>query len=376
MKVCIDGLSLSHLQGTGLYTYTFELLDNLFEMYPQPEYSLIWNSPSNNSHWKENKNLVYEDIVLNRKENDFALLEEYIIKNKISIYHSPNNGFSIPYNKVCKYIITVHDMSPLSQQQYVDEKYSDKFLKVFPNAVDKADKIVAVSEFIKKELINYKVAEKKIEVIYPGCSKLFSPICTEKCRAFVKDKYQVDGEYLLYAGSIHPRKNLHVLLKVFKEVLKYNNSLKLVIVGKYDAKREEYYLMLKRLIRQLGIHHSVIFTGTVNYEYMSNFYSGCLATINLSEYDGFPITAIEAAACNSPVICSKTLAFEEALGHTAVFVDNKDINLIKDTVLDVINNKNYRTIIADAYSDQLKKYKWEDSVKKLVHIYESAVYGD
>lgn len=372
MKICIDSLAVNHLHGTGLYSYNFELLNNLFEIYPQPKYELIWENNEIISRWEKYKNINYANLNLNRIKNNYSNIEEYIKNNNINIYHSPNNGFSIPFNKNCKQVITVHDLIALTDSEYVDKKYLMKFNDIFPNSVEKSDKIIAVSDFVKKELTNhFKNCESKIEVIYPGCSNIFRPIEKEKSKSFLKDKYNIKDDFLLYAGSIHKRKNLDKLIKAFKEVKKYNKDLKLLIVGKNNEKREEYYLNLKKLSKDLFIEDSVIFTGLVDYKDMPYFYNSSTAVLNLSDYEGFPLSSIEAMSCKKAVICSKTSSFEEVLGKGSILINKNDISIIKDVILETVNNEEYRNDIENKGKIQSQKYKWDTSNKKLVNVYES-----
>lgn len=371
MKICFDGIGISHFKNTGLYAHTFELLNELATLYPQPEYKVILNKQSFSNSFK-NKKLDFNEIDINRKENDYSALEKYILDNKISIYHSLNNGFSIPLNKVCKYVLTIDNLLPISYPQYVDRKFFDKFNKILPNALENSDKIIAVSEFIKSELINYfNVPEKKIVVIYPSVSKIFKPLSKERCRAILKNKYMIQDNFLLFSGSIHIRKNLSLLLRAFKEVSRYYNNLNLVIVGNYKNKRQSYYLKLREYAKRLEIDKNVIFTGSVEYTDMPYFYNSALCAINISDYEGFPISSLEALACNTPAICSNSSSFREVLGESAIYIDNNDFDELKNALVETIRKKNDKC--AENNLSQIKKYDSEKSIKKHVRVYESIV---
>ncbi|HEX9061050.1 MAG TPA: glycosyltransferase family 1 protein [Clostridia bacterium] len=375
MKMLIDGLSISYMHGTGYFSYAYGLLNNLFYIYPQPNYELLWESGSIPECWNKYKNITYSKVQVNRKSNDYELLEEHLINTKTDLYFSPNNGLSIPQNKVCKYIMTVHDLSPVSCSNLVDNKYYHKFLSLFPDAIKKADSIIAVSEFIKKEIIKfYKIPDKKIEVVYPGCSDIFRPLNLGASKAFLKAHYQIEGRFILYAGSLHSRKNLDVVIKAFKGLLKDINDMKLVIVGSFDSKRREYYLKLKNLAAKLGIDKHIIFTGTVEYNDMPHFYNSADCSVNLSSYDGFPITTIEAAACKTPVVCLRNGSFEEITVPSAVFLDTPDMNLLKNAFIDILSKNEKKDCFKNQSYDQSVIYNWEISAKKLVRIIESTVY--
>ncbi|MCY6369533.1 glycosyltransferase family 4 protein [Clostridium ganghwense] len=372
MKICIDGLGLTHLKKTGIGVYTYELLKGLFSMYPQPSYELLWDNSKEKVKIGKNISVSYVDLKINRKENDLQNIESYILSNKVNIYHSPNNGFSIPQNKVCNYITTVHDVLPLINSSYVDDKYLKKFYDVFPNAVEKSDKIIVVSEYIK-EIIqnNFDIPEKRIDVIYPGCSDIFKHKNEESCENILKSKYKIEGDYILYAGSIHIRKNLEKLIKVFKDINRYsNNNLKLVLVGNCNNKRRQYYLKLKELVETLKLEEFVIFVGSVEYDDMPYFYSKAKCVVNLSKYEGFPLSTIEAMACETPVVCNKQTLFRKVLDEAGILVDANDKEDIFEGVVEVIYNDSYREKVLSKQREQVKKYRWDKNILKTIQAYE------
>ncbi|MCY6369530.1 glycosyltransferase family 4 protein [Clostridium ganghwense] len=376
MNICVDGIGLSMLQGTSLYSYTYEFLNNLFARYPELECQIIWDNPIYSSPLEKMNNLSYFNLNLSRHKNDYSKLEQHIKNEKVQIYHSINNGFSIPFNKECKNISTVYDLLPIINMAYTDKKYYEKFMTVFPNAIDKSDKIIAVSNFIKNQIIEqFNVNEDRIEVIYPGCSNYFQHIDYGLCKNILKDNYNITEDFLLYVGSIHPRKNLHTLFKVFKRLKEYNytKNMKLVIIGKYDGKREEYYSKLKILAEFLNIEDSIIFKGAVDYKNMPYFYNAAQCLINLSEYDGFSLSVLEAMACKTPVICNNNLLFREVVGDGGILVDINDEVYMKDTILEMLLNDNYRNNVAEAGKRQSEIYKWNTAVEKTVHLYKKVI---
>lgn len=120
MNVCIDGIGVTRLFGTSLYSYTYELIDNLLDIYPQPHYDIVWDSLLPPGLWNKHRNISFSNPHINRRQNDYSRLEEHIRNNKINIFHSPNNGFSIPPVKAAKYVMTVHDLLPVSNKGFVD----------------------------------------------------------------------------------------------------------------------------------------------------------------------------------------------------------------------------------------------------------------
>ena len=373
MNLCLDCLSLCQLEGTGLYTYNFELINNLLKMYPQIKYDLILYNKKNIYKWYWNKNISYSNFIRDGINNESAMLEELIGNKNIDLYHSLNNGLSMPSKNICKTIITVHDLAPLSIPIYVDDKYAKNFIGKFPSAIREADKILAVSEFIKSELISSyhdTGIESKIEVVYPGCSMIFRPLYYNQYYPMLYNKFEINGEFLLCAGSVHKRKNWDLLFELFKNIRSIKPRLKLVLAGKLDGKREENYNLLKELANKFGIADSVLFLGIVDYLDMPYLYNGALCTFNLSEYEGFPMVCVESIACGTPVVCLDTSSFREVLGENAPLIKSGDIKTLIYITLQILNNVNYRKRMVNKLRQKCAQYKWETAIQKTISVYE------
>lgn len=374
MRICIDSIGISSLKGTGLGTFTLEFLKNLLYMYPQPRYDLLYDESNFEFNLGRNNNVLTLDLNINRRDNDYSSIEKHIVSNKVNIYHSPNNGFSIPENKKCYYISTIHDLLPVVNQRYIDDKYLQKFNKVFSNVVKNSDRFIVLSEFLKEQLKNYfDVPDKKIIVNYPGCSKIFTPKNQESCENILSSKYKIKGEYILYVGSIHIRKNLDKLIRAFKYINLGNKALKLVLVGNYNGKRKEYYEKLKLLIEDLNLTDCVIFTGQIDYYDMPYFYSKAKCVINLSKYEGFSLSSLEAMACNTPVIWNNTSFFREVFQDIGVAVDANDHNLLINEISNTIYDTNLKEKIINEQKELSNNYKWEKNIINTIRVYETFV---
>lgn len=374
MKICFDAFPLTHLPNTGLYTYSYELIKNLLNYYPQPNYCLITNNDGIKMPFDNKKGLSFKYADINRVRNDYSLISEYLQGNKIRLYHSVNNGFSIPEDKVCKYVTTIHDTIALSDKSLVDPKYVTRFNKVVPKALDKSDKIIAVSNFVKGELLKYSnIPAEKVEVIYPIVSKQFKPIWAVHYRKVLMKKYNLTGDFILSVGSLHKRKNLSTVLAILREILTEERNIKLVIIGDTQGKRNPYFLQLQKQAQNLGISENVMFLGTVDYEDIPYFYNEAKCLVNLSSYEGFPTSAMEAKACEAPVVCTMNSSFREVLGDYPIYVESEDTHNIAAEVLQLIYRKESPMLFRN------KDTRNEDSdlepIKKIIKIYESLMYA-
>lgn len=371
MRICIDSIGLQ-LYGTKLRGNTLEFLKKLLDMYPQPHYDLLYDGSVLELDAKRNNKVFSVKLDINRKNNDYKGIEDYIIDNNVNIYHCLNNGFSIPKEKKCNYVMTVHNLLPVVNQGYIDEKYMKKFTETFHNAIKQCDKIIVLSEFLGEQLRNYfDVPNKKIIVNYPGCAEIFTKKNEESCDNILSSKYRVNGDYILHVGSIHIRKNLEQLIKAFKYINLAYKNLKLVLVGNYEGKRKEYFEKIKKLIKELNLEEAVIFTGIVDYYDMPYFYSKAKCILNLSKYEGFPLSSLEAMACNTPVILNNTSFFKEIFCNAGLTTDANDKEMIVDAISNIIFNNDLNKRIIDEQREVSLRYKWEKNIINTINLYES-----
>jgi glycosyltransferase involved in cell wall biosynthesis len=376
MKICIDGIGAGQLMGMGIGSYTKEFINKLLEMYPQQSYDLLFDNPKFPYKLEKNSAANLLNLNINRKINDYSIIEEHIKQNKVKIYHSLNNGFSIPFNKKCNYITTIQEMLPFYNPNYTDAKYMNKFTMTFSNAIKNSDKIIVVSEFLKEQLDkNYSIEKKKITVINPGCSEIFTPQNKEQSENILTSKYKIQQDYILHVGAIHIRKNIEKLIRAFKQINETDPNIKLLFIGKYDGKRNEYYLKLKQMIEELGISDSVIFTGTVDYYDMPLFYSKAKCVVNLSKYEGFPLSCLEAMACNVPVIWNNIDVFKEVLGDTGIKVDigndyYYDIEEVVNAISKIVFENSSQEELIRKQRIQASKFKWENNILDTIRLYE------
>lgn len=369
MNICVDGYAALNLPGTFISSYSSELIKQLTMAENPHSIHVILEDNNYRSFLGKKSWYIPVDINMYRKSSNYETLEKYIYENGIEIYHSLNNGFSIPQNKCCSYIITIHSLYAVENKGKVDEKYYNKFLSIFPQALEKADKIIAVSEFIKKELIRlFNINENKITVIYPIISSIYRPLSYSQCKNFLMNKYGIKSPYIYYCGNIHESKNLDKLLHLFKDILFKCKDLKLVISGDITGKKQEYYKELLSLCEKLEIKDKVIFTGLIAKEDTVYFYNQAKCVISLSEYDGYPLSLSEAALCKTPVICNNIPVVKEVLNNCAVTCDIYKPNQIVDFVYYLCTNNEFRSNLINKISVPLSS-----SIDDYINFYPIAI---
>lgn len=293
-----------------------------------------------------------------------------IQKDGIQIFHGLSN--ELPLNigtpeqrkmkaggKGCKYIVTVHDLIFIHTPQYyhwIDRQiYNFKFRR----ACQCADRVIAVSEYTKQEIMHYyHTPESKIDVVYQGCDPVFSQEIEEGKLQEVKARYQLPDKFVLYVGSIEERKNLMLVAKAMAE-LNRRAAIHVVAVGRRTA----YVDQIQDFLKAQGIDHLFHFYHQVPYADLPSFYKWASTFAYPSRIEGFGIPLLEAISSGVPAIGCTGSCLEEAGGPNSIYVNPDDAKGMADAILRTCTDETLRQhMISEG-----KKYALNFSDEKLSH---------
>lgn len=293
-----------------------------------------------------------------------------IQKDGIQIFHGLSN--ELPLNigtpeqrkmkaggKGCKYIVTIHDLIFIHTPQYyhwIDRQiYNFKFRR----ACRCADRVIAVSEYTKQEIMHYyHTPESKIDVVYQGCDPVFSQEIEEGKLQEVKARYQLPDKFVLYVGSIEERKNLMLVAKAIAE-LNRRAAIHVVAVGRRTA----YVDQIQDFLKAQGIDHLFHFYHQVPYADLPSFYKWASTFAYPSRIEGFGIPLLEAISSGVPAIGCTGSCLEEAGGPNSIYVNPDDAKGMADAILRTCTDEPLRQhMISEG-----KKYALNFSDEKLSH---------
>jgi glycosyltransferase involved in cell wall biosynthesis len=238
---------------------------------------------------------------------------------------------------------------------------------VISQAVKKASRIIAVSEYTKKEIVNYfKIDPSKIEVTYEACSDFKRTSAKIDQKAFFQ-KIGIRLRYLLYVGNAYPHKNLELLLRAFKDLILEKSDLQLVLVGKMDY----FFERLKNLANTLKLEEKVIFPGYVSDEELKALYQNAKLYVFPSKIEGFGLPPLEAMAQGLPVVSSSSSSLPEILGKAAYYFNPDKKEEISMAIKKVLADDKLREEMKKSGYDQVKKYNWEKLAHQTLKIYNS-----
>lgn len=301
-----------------------------------------------------------------------------IQKDGIQIFHGLSN--ELPLNirtpeqrkmkaggKGCKYIVTIHDLIFIHTPQYyhwIDRQiYNFKFRR----ACRCADRVIAVSEYTKQEIMHYyHTPESKIDVVYQGCDPVFSQEIEEGKLQEVKARYQLPDKFVLYVGSIEERKNLMLVAKAMAE-LNRRAAIHVVAVGRRTA----YVDQIQDFLKAQGIDYLFHFYHQVPYADLPSFYKWASTFAYPSRIEGFGIPLLEAISSGVPAIGCTGSCLEEAGGPNSIYVNPDDAKGMADAILRTCTDEPLRQHMIN----EGKKYALNFSDEKLSHdlmkVYES-----
>lgn len=369
MNFGMDGRAGFLYKGTGIGTYTYELLKALNLLDDLNRYVIFMNQSCDlDMDFKNNFSLISYNQTITDNFWDTISFGPSLKDKKLDLYHNPQNGIGLPKTSRVPIITTLHDIIPLKMPETVSDKYLAMFSQNINNILKASDAIITVSNYSKEDIaktLNYPY--EKIYVTPLASQNVYKPIDKFLAKSLIKRRYKINKDFLLYVGGFSPRKNILGLLEAFSMISKNNPNLLLVIAGT----KGKSYDIYKNKVTKLGISSKVLFPGFIPLEDLNNFYNGAEAFVYPSFYEGFGLPPLEAMACGTPVIASNTTSIPEVLGDSALLVDPYDILQLKEAILRILEDKALRQTLIFKGFVKNSKLTWGATAKKTLKVYEN-----
>jgi len=370
MNIGVDIRSLAHGHRTGVGEYTHGLLNALFSLDTENQYYLFYSGFRDVSHvvpkWEQD-NVYY--VAQRWPPNKFlhasiALFDRpkltQMIPADIDVWFSPNLHFtSLP--KKTKHILTIHDLS--------FEHFPDCFSwkrRLWHKAVNpkkqskEADVVLVPSEATKRDIVEtYGVSKEKVRVVYPGLERN-RPEATR--RKAVVEKYDLPEKFVLFLGTVEPRKNIIGIVDAYKKSGVRDLGYRLVIAGARGWKSG-------RIMKEIEATPGVRYIGYVDAEDKSALYGLADLFAYPSLYEGFGFPVLEAMAAGTPVVTSNRSSLPEVAGGAAYLVNPYNVGEIARGMRQVLGNQELRDTYIERGKDRVKEFTWERAAKQwLTHI--------
>ena len=285
-------------------------------------------------------------------------LKNVLKKLKPDIFIATDGMF--PLNSNIKTLAIIHDLNFEHHPELLPKNVLNYYKKYFPKFAQQANQIATVSEFSKNDIVQtYKIEASKISVVFNGASKKFKPI-SEVEKQIVKDKFTEGVNYFLFVGTIHPRKNVPMLLKAFNQYkLESGSSLKLLIAGKKMWSNAE----TTQLLNELEHKKDIVFTGRVNDKELAQLTAAAKAITYIPIFEGFGIPLLEGMQCGVPVITSNITSMPEVVGSAGILVNPFNQNEIAQAMQKITTNNNFHKELSSKSILQATKFSWEKTAQ-------------
>jgi len=384
MKIGIDARFFGP-KDKGFGRYTEQLIRNLEQINPPSprlrrasQYFIFLRKDS----WKEYepKNPNFKKVLANYRWygiKEQILLPLKLKKYKLDLVHFTH--FNVPIFYRGKFIVTIHDLIlrhfPTSRKDlrnFLFYPLKELAYKIaFGKAIRRAEKIIAVSQYTKDDILKYypakdgagKINPDKIKVIYEGvqCEEVRPPQIDVNIRRSNLQKY------LLYVGNAYPHKNLERLILAFKKLVDDGLDYQLVLVGGEDY----FYRKLKLKIEnwKLKIKDGIIFAGFMSDDDLDALYRNANLYAFPSLYEGFGLPPLEAMARGVPVVSSNATCLPEILGDAAFYFNPLDIDDMARVIKETLSSDRARKALIQKGFEQIKKYSWRKMAEETLKLY-------
>jgi len=374
MRIGFDA-KRAFFNNTGLGNYSRDSIRLLSQFYTDNKYFLYTPKNTKNSRLsflkdRDNTFIRTPQSLLNKALKSYWRSKSIVrdlFTNKIDIYHGFSHELPLGIEKTSiKTVVTIHDLIFIHYPRLfrlIDRKI---YNKKFKSACLRANKIIAVSQQTKQDIIDFfEIPESKITVVYQGCNKVFQSPVSDNIKQAILSKYNIQQDYLLYVGSIEERKNLLTLLKTLKEL----PNQKLVIIGNGKS----YKVKCLRYIAKNNLSDRVMLLSRISLEEMTAIYQSALIMIYPSIFEGFGIPILEALFCKTPVITSKDGCFSEAGGPNTKYINPLSIQEMKEAIGEILNSSDLQKEMRTKGFEYAQNFTDDKIANNLMSVYKSLI---
>jgi glycosyltransferase involved in cell wall biosynthesis len=364
MRIAIDARKW---RDYGVGTYVRNVVRRLARIDPETAYFLFCQ-PADEATLRD---LAENFVPVVDDSAGYSLREHISIPRKLrqlkaDLLHSPH--YVVPLLCPTPSVVTIHDCIHLLFPQYLASRFSWRYAHfMMGSAIKRSALVFTVSEASRRDILHfYPWADPdRVHVVPNALDAYLLEDPGEEEMERVRERYQIRGRFILYAGNIKPHKNLERLISAFG-LLKRQGSghedVKLMIVGSAE---ENKYAALRRVVEVTGVRSDVRFFGFVPDRTLAALYRLASVFAFPSLYEGFGLPPLEAMACGTPVVTSRISSLPEVVGDAAVLVDPYRHEDIASGLARALDDAPLRAELVARGRERVKAFSWERSVKAI-----------
>ena len=369
VRVGIDARLLGDFR-SGIGRYTSYLVEELGALPGPEEYTLFLDGPPRGQ--VGNPRLT-PYVIENRHRLlwSFHSLPLKLRRLQLDCFHSVT-GYELPFVKRSAFVSTVHDLIPLRFPALTPWRYRMAFRLLIRRAIRVADRIIAVSESTRRDLIELLHAPvERIRVIHEAVDDRFRPLGNQEILAALRLRYSLPHRFLLFVGLLEPKKNLSGLLQAIaclRRAGRWPSDLRLVVVGDQGWAVGN----LPQLVGVLGLEGIVRFLGYVPDSDLPSLYGAAEAFVFPSLYEGFGLPVVEAMACGTPVVASNRGSLPEVAGDAALLLEPDEPEGLAEGIYQVITDPALREEYRQRGLQRARAFSWRRAAEATLTVYHEA----
>lgn len=374
MNIGIDARGINLYKGSGIGTYTRNLIFNLINSNLKDKFNLLWTGNEDKNFIKNNTSLTFISGRYNSFYEDFYI-PYWIKEKKLDLYHLPQNGLGMPLDSNSKIAVTIHDLIPYAMPETVGKGYLDKFLKEMPKIISSCSGIITVSEYSKNDILKFfpNFPSEKIYVTPLAANESFKPMDKNSCKDVIKNLFKIDSPFILYLGGFSSRKNVKSLILAFKKIIKdLPNDYKLVLGGTL----QDEGFTLQKIVIDNNLENNVIFTGYLKDSLLPIFYNAADVFVYPSYYEGFGLPPLEAMCCKTPVITSNLTSIPEVTNNAALLINPSNEDELSDALIKILKDDYLRKELSEKGYLKSLEFSWKKTCKLTYDAYLSILNSD
>ena len=375
MKIGINALKLYTSQdyrNAGISHYIRQLTTHLLDHDGKNDYTLFTNNLM--PQWQEQTRYAPRIVTswlptarpVPRILWEQTLLAWHTTRGKLDLLHCPLNV--IPMAAACPTVLTIHDLAFLRYPRLFP-RFKQRYLQLFTRmSARNANAVMTVSASTRDDVVEmFGVPRDRVHVVYHAADADFCLRSQDECNTFRASK-GLTTRYILYVGTLEPRKNVDVLIRAFGKVLREEGlQHKLVLIGGKGWMTQA----IQQAIEDAGIGDRVLMPGYVAREELPLWYSSADLFVYPSTYEGFGYPALEAMASGTPVIASNTSSLPEVVGDAGMLVAPREVSRLATAMAGILTDSELADKLRSRGLKQAIKFNWVDSVHTCLDIYQS-----
>lgn len=296
-----------------------------------------------------------------------TILPRLLRRDRVDTFFSP--AFILPIRWRGEGVVTVHDMNFEVSPQTIHPVRRAYLRAITRQSVHRACGVIAVSRATAEDIMRlYGVPDGQIAVIPYGLDATFAPANARHMEPLVRERYRLPEEFLLFVGTLEPRKNLPRLLEAYTLANRRASLPPLVLVGAPGWQHERILTQARRL----GIEGQLRFAGYILRENLPGVYAAARALLYPSLYEGFGLPPLEAMGCGTPVLASNVSAMPEVIGDAGVLINPCDVQEMADGILRIAQDETLRQRMVERGLERAQQFRWDEVARQTLWVIEQA----